>query len=41
MKRGVLTGDIPDLKSAAPQGRAPNRSFLEIEQITALLRART
>jgi integrase len=38
-KRGVLTGDLPDLKSAAPKSERPNRSFLEIEQIAALLKA--
>jgi integrase len=38
-KRGLLTGDLPDLKSAAPKAERPNRSFLEIEQIAARLRA--
>jgi hypothetical protein len=38
-KRGILAGDVPDLKSAAPRAERPNRSFLEIEQIAALLTA--
>jgi hypothetical protein len=38
-RRGTLAGDVPDLKSAAPRAERPNRSFLEMEQITALLTA--
>ena len=38
-KRGLLAGDVPDLKSAAPKAERPNRSFLEIEQLAALLKA--
>jgi integrase len=40
-KRGVITGELPDLKSAAPRAERPRRSFLELEQIEALLRAAT
>jgi integrase len=40
-KRGVITGELPDLKSAAPRAERPRRSFLELEQIDALLRAAT
>ena len=38
-KRGVIAGELPDLKSAAPKAERPRRSFLELEQIDALLRA--
>jgi integrase len=38
-KRGVLTGEVPSLKSAAPKADRPRRSFLEAEQIAAVLRA--
>jgi hypothetical protein len=38
-KRGVLTGDVPALKAAAPRSDRPRRSFLEPEQIGAVLRA--
>ena len=34
-KRGVLAGEVPDLKSAAPKAERPRRSFLEPEQIAA------
>jgi hypothetical protein len=37
-RRGVLTGDVPDLKSAAPKAERPSRPFLEIEQLAALLK---
>ena len=37
-KRGVITGELPDLKSAAPKAERPRRFFLELEQIDALLR---
>ena len=40
-KRGVIAGELPDLKSAAPKAERPRRSFLELEQIDALLRAAT
>ena len=35
-KRGVLLGEVPALKSAAPKAERPRRSFLEPEQIAAL-----
>ncbi len=38
-KRGVLAGEVPALKSAAPKAERPRRSFLEPEQIAAVLRA--
>lgn len=38
-KRGVLAGEVPALKSAAPKADRPRRSFLEPEQIAAALRA--
>jgi integrase len=38
-KRGVLVGEVPALKSAAPKVERPHRSFLEAEQIAAVLRA--
>ena len=38
-KRGVLVGEVPALKSAAPKAERPRRSFLEPEQIAAVLRA--
>ena len=38
-KRGLLVADVPDLKAAAPKAERPRRSFLEIEQITAIQRA--
>ena len=38
-KRGVLAGEVPALKSAAPKADRPRRSFLEAEQIAAVLRA--
>ncbi len=38
-RRGVLTGEVPALKSAAPKSDRPRRSFLETEQIAAVLRA--
>ena len=38
-KRGVLTGEVPALKSAAPKSERPRRSFLEAEQIAAVVRA--
>ena len=40
-KRGVIAGELADLKSAAPKAERPRRSFLELEQIDALLRAAT
>lgn len=38
-KRGVLAAEVPALKSAAPKPDRPRRSFLEAEQIAAVLRA--
>jgi hypothetical protein len=38
-RRGVLTGEVPSLKSAAPRADRPRRSFLEPEQIAAVMRA--
>ena len=38
-KRGALAGEVPALKSAAPKSDRPRRSFLEAEQIAAVLRA--
>ena len=38
-KRGALIGEVPALKSAAPRVERPRRSFLEAEQIAAVLRA--
>jgi hypothetical protein len=38
-KRGLLAGEVPALKSAAPKAERPRRSFLEAEQIAAVLRA--
>jgi integrase len=38
-KRGLLTRDVPALKAAAPKSDRPRRSFLEAEQIAAVLRA--
>jgi integrase len=38
-KRGLLTHDVPALKAAAPRSDRPRRSFLEPEQIAAVLRA--
>ena len=38
-QRGVLTGAVLALKSAAPKADRPRRSFLEAEQIAAVLRA--
>jgi integrase len=38
-RRGVLTGEVPSLKSAAPRADRPRRSFLEAEQIAAVMRA--
>ena len=38
-RRGVLTGDVPSLKAAAPKAARVQRSFLETEQIAAVLRA--
>jgi integrase len=40
-KRGVIAGELSDLKSAAPKAERPRRSFLELEQIDALLHAAT
>jgi hypothetical protein len=40
-KRGLIAGELPDLKSAAPKAERPRRSFLELEQIDALLHAAT
>ena len=37
--RGVLAGEVPALKSAAPKADRPRRSFLEPQQIAAVLRA--
>jgi integrase len=37
-KRGIVA-DVPDLKSAAPKAERASRSFLEPEQIAAVLRA--
>lgn len=37
--RRVLTGDVAALKSASPRPARPQRSFLEAEQIAAVLRA--
>jgi integrase len=38
-RRGALVAEVPALKSAAPKAERPRRSFLEIEQIAAVLRA--
>ena len=38
-KRGALTGEVPALKSAAPKSDRPRRSFLEAEQVAAVIRA--
>ena len=38
-KRGLLSHDVPALKGAAPKSDRPRRSFLEPEQIAAVLRA--
>ncbi|HTP18774.1 MAG TPA: site-specific integrase [Solirubrobacteraceae bacterium] len=38
-KRGALTGEVPALKSAAPKSDRPRRSFLEAEQVVAVIRA--
>lgn len=38
-RRGVLRGDVPSLKAAAPKADRPRRSFLEAEQIAAVLSA--
>jgi hypothetical protein len=38
-RRGVLLGDLPELKQAAPRAEPPSRSYLEAEQIGAVLRA--
>jgi integrase len=38
-QRGVLVGEVPALKAAAPKAERPRRSFLEIEQIVAIQRA--
>ena len=38
-KRGLLTREVPALKVAAPKSDRPRRSFLEPEQIAAVLRA--
>jgi integrase len=38
-RRGVLIGEIPSLKDAAPRADRPQRSFLEPHEITAVLRA--
>jgi integrase len=35
----VIAGELADLKSAAPKAERPRRSFLELKQIDALLRA--
>jgi integrase len=37
-KRGVLIREVPALKAAAPKADRPRRSFLEAEQIAAVLR---
>lgn len=38
-RRGDLPSTPPDLKSAAPRAERPSRSFLQIDQIAAVLRA--
>ena len=38
-KRGLLTHEVPALKSAAPKSDRPRRSFLEAEQVAAVIRA--
>lgn len=38
-RRGVLIGEVPALRSVAPKTDRPRRSFLEAEQIVAVLRA--
>jgi integrase len=38
-RRGAFVGDVPELKSAAPRVERPSRSYLEPEQIVAVLRA--
>jgi hypothetical protein len=37
-KRGTI-GEVPELKAAAPKAERPSRSFLEPEQIAAVLKA--
>ncbi len=36
---GELTGEVPDLKSAAPKASRPRRSFLQPHELAAMLRA--
>jgi integrase len=38
-RRGAFVRDRPELKDAAPRAERPNRSYLEPEQIVAVLRA--
>jgi integrase len=38
-KRGALTGEVPALKSTAPKSDRPRRSFLEAEQVAAVIHA--
>jgi hypothetical protein len=38
LSRGIVA-DVPELKAAAPKAERPSRSFLEPEQIAAVLRA--
>jgi len=38
-KRGALTGEVTALKSAAPKSDRPHRSFLEAEQVAAVIHA--
>jgi integrase len=38
-RRGALAVEVPDLKRAAPRAERPRRTFLEIEQVAAVLRA--
>ena len=38
-KRGALMGEVPALKAVAPKADRPRRSFLEAEQVAAVIRA--
>ena len=38
-RRGALAGELPELRAAAPKPERPRRSYLEPEQIVAVLRA--
>ena len=38
-RRGLVSGEVPELIAAAPRAERPRRSYLEPEQIAAVLRA--